>query len=165
MSGLSNRERALKVASADLFDDAVGKYELASDVIPMGKTQAHRCCSQNDSTSFFNIGHVATLERGASRPHVTIALARLAGGVFIRLPEAFEDAEGLPMHVVDLVKEVGDCADRLRLGLADGALDERELAALEKEFDDVIEKAVQGRAQVRAMQGKQAAPVRLAAEG
>ena len=36
MSGLSNRERALKVASADLFDDAVGKYELASDVIPIG---------------------------------------------------------------------------------------------------------------------------------
>ena len=45
----------------------------------------------------------------------------------------------------------------------DDRLDPAELARIEREFDDLIDKTVQGRAQVRAMQGKPAAPVRVAA--
>lgn len=164
MSALTNRERELKAASCDLFDAAVGKYELAADTIGLHKSQAHRCCSINDDTSFFNLRHVATMERLAPRPLVTMALARQAGGVFVRLPEAFGDETGLPMQVVGLVKEVGDVADALREGLADDDhLSARELARLERELDDLIDKAVQGRAQVRAMQGKPAAPARMEA--
>jgi hypothetical protein len=164
MSGLSKRERELKLASADLFDDAVGKYELAGEAIGLQKSQAHRCCSPNDDSSFFNLRHIAAMERRAARPLVTMALARQAGGVFIRLPEDFGDASGLPMQVVGIVKEVGDVADALREGLADDdRLDRTELARIEREFDDLIDKTVQGRAQVRAMQGKPAAPVRVAA--
>ncbi|MEH6722776.1 MAG: phage regulatory CII family protein [Qipengyuania sp.] len=164
MSGLSQRERELKLASADLFDDAVGKYELATEVVGLQKSQAHRCCSPNDDSSFFNLRHIAALERRAARPLVTIALARQAGGVFIRLPEDFGDASGLPMQVIALVKEVGDVADALRVGLADDdRLDTVELAKIERELDELIDKAAQGRAQVRAMQGKPAAPVRMAA--
>lgn len=166
MSALSIRERELKLASADLFDDAVGKYELAGEVIGLQKSQAHRCCSINDDSNFFNLRHIAAMERRASRPLVTMALARAAGGVFIRLPEDFGDSSGLPMQVVGLVKEVGDVADALRLGLADDdRLDPAELAKIERELDELIDKAAQGRAQVRAMQGKRAAPVRVVAVG
>lgn len=160
MSGLSSRERTLKLASADLFDDAVGKYELASEV-GLQKSQAHRCCSVNDESNFFNLRHVAAMERRAAEPLVTMALAKMAGGVFIRLPEDFGDAAGLPMQVVGLVKEVGDVADALREGLADDdKLDANELARIEQQYDELIDKAVQGRAQVRAMQGKPAAVAR-----
>ena len=158
MSGLSNRERELKNASSDLFDEAVGKYELAGDTIGLGKSQAQRCCSTSDESNFFNLRHVAAMERLAPRPLVTITLARMAGGVFIRLPEAFGDDSGLPMQVVSLVKEVGDVADALRAGMADGELDNDELARIERELDELIDRAVQGRAQVRAMQGKPVAP-------
>lgn len=161
MSALSIREREIKLASADLFDDAVGKFEAAPDLIGLHKSQAHRCCSTNDETNFFNLRHVAAMERRAPLPLVTIALARQAGGVFIRLPEDFGDTSGLPMQVVALVKEVGDVADALREGLADDdALDSGELARIEREMDELIDKAVQGRAQVRAMQGKPAATPR-----
>ena len=166
MSGLSNRERELKAASADLFDDAVGKYELAPEVVSLHKSQAHRCCSSNDESNFFNLRHIAAMERRAAAPLVTIVLARQAGGGFIRLPEGFGNSSGLPMQVVELVKEVGDVADALREGLADDdELDNAELAKIERELDELIDKAVQGRAQVRAMQGKRAAPTRLEVAG
>lgn len=158
MTALTNRERELKLASADLFDDAVGKYEAAPHHIGLGHSQAHRCCSTNDETNFFNLRHVAAMERKVSQPLVTMVLARQAGGVFIRLPESFGDDTGLPMQVVGLVKEVGDVADALRAGMADGALIDSELSRIEREFDDLIDKAVQGRAQVRAMQGKPVVP-------
>lgn len=163
MSGLSRRERDLKIATADLVDELHG-YEAAASYIDRSKSVVHRWASDQDSEKFIPLRFVPELERRAGRPIITIALAKMAGGVFIRLPEDFGDAAGLPMQVVGLVKEVGDVADALREGLADDEqLDADELARIERELDDLIDKAVQGRAQVRAMQGKPAAPVRVAA--
>lgn len=160
---VSSLVRLLKLATRDLvrqFDDQAD----AGHVIGVSQQQVSRLCDRNTSINVISLEQAIRLEAAAEEPCITQLMAKQAGGVFIRLPEANCDAMGLPMHVVELVKEVGDCADRLRAGMADGTLDQAELAALEKEFDDVVEKAAQGRAQVRAMQGKQAAPVRLAAE-
>ncbi|MAQ30902.1 MAG: hypothetical protein CL950_13240 [Erythrobacter sp.] len=165
MSGLTRRERDLKIATADLVDELHG-YEAAASYIDRSKSVVHRWASDQDREKFLPLRFVPELERRAGRPFITIALAKMAGGVFIRLPEDFGDASGLPMQVVALVKEVGDVADALREGLADDdRLDHAELAKIERELDELIDKAAQGRAQVRAMQGKAAAPVGVAAVG
>lgn len=165
MSGLTRRERDLKIATADLVEELNG-YEAAASYIDRSKTVVHRWASDQDCEKFVPLRFVPELERRAGRPVITIALAKMAGGVFIRLPEGFGNSSGLPMHVVELVKEVGDVADALREGLADDdELDNAELAKIERELDELIDKAVQGRAQVRAMQGKRAAPARLEVAG
>ena len=155
--------RMLKLATKDLVRQFEDQTE-AGHVLNLSQQQISRMCDKNTCTNVISLEHAIRLESAADEPCLTQLMAKQAGGIFIRLPDDLDDAQGLPMHVFALVKEVGECADRLRAGLADGELDPEELAALECEFDDVVEKAVLGRAQVRAMQGKKAAPVRLGGE-
>lgn len=157
--------RMIKQATRDL----VAQFDTQADaahVLDVSQQHVSRMCDRNTATNVIGLSDMVRLEGAAEEPSLTKLLAKMAGGVFIRLPEDFGDASGLPMQVVALVKEVGDVADALREGLADDdRLDHAELAKIERELDELIDKAAQGRAQVRAMQGKAAAPVRVAAVG
>lgn len=145
------RRRELKLATAGLVQ-AVGGFEAAASLVPPGKSQIHRCASVNDRTSFLNVCDVAELEQRSARPHVTMTLAKLAGGVFIPLPEAFDDCHGLARKVLELAQELGEVSARVGEALGDGVVLPPEAAAIERELDDLIEKAAHTRAAVRAMQ-------------
>lgn len=145
------RRREIKLASADLVR-AVGGLEAAAGLAGLGKSQVHRCVSVNDDSSFFNVAVAGDLEQRSDRPFVTIALAKLAGGVFIRLPEPFDDGADLALRVIDLVQELGDVSARVREALADGVVRPPEARAIERELDQLIEKSTETRAIVRALQ-------------
>jgi len=152
------RRREIKLASGQLVH-ALGGIEAAGSLISVSKSQVHRCTSVNDSDNFLNAGDVAELELRAARPFVTAALAKLAGGVFVPLPEALEGGEDLAFRVMDLAVELGHVSERVRQALADQVVHPAEAAAIERELDELIEKAASTRSIVRAMQGKTPLPV------
>lgn len=156
MTGLSQAERDLKVATADLVRDLHG-YEAAGSYVNRGKSQAHRWASIDDHEDFIPLRFVPELERRAPVPHVTRALARIAGGVFIRLPTVFEDDDTLPLQVCALVDQLGDVSEAVRAGLADGRSCAADAARIEGEAEQLIEKAVALREYARLLQGKGAA--------
>lgn len=157
--------RMLKQATRDLVAQFDNQADAAT-VLDVSQQHISRMCDRNTATNVISLADMVRLEGAADEPSLTRLLCKMAGGVFIRLPEGFGNSSGLPMQVVELVKEVGDVADALREGLADDdELDNAELAKIERELDELIDKAVQGRAQVRAMQGKRAAPTRLEVAG
>lgn len=155
MSALSAeaRRREIKLATGELVH-AVGGIEAAAELIGKGKSQVHRCTSVNDDDSFLNARDLAELERRSAVPFMTRLLAKLAGGVFLKLPEDFGDAAELPSRVMELAEELGDVSARVREAVADGVVRPREAEAVERELDELIEKAVATRALVRGMQGK-----------
>jgi hypothetical protein len=147
------RRRELKLATGELVH-AVGGLEAAGSLVGLGKSQVHRCTSVNDRDNFLNAGDVAELERRSDRPFVTLALAKLAGGVFIRLPESFGDGEELARRVMELAAGLGEVSSGVADALADGIVQAREAAAIEPSLDEVIEKATEIRALLRVIQGK-----------
>jgi hypothetical protein len=147
------RRRELKLATGELVH-AVGGLEAAGSLVGLGKSQVHRCTSVNDRDNFLNAGDVAELERRSDRPFVTLALAKLAGGVFIRLPETFGDGEELARRVMELAAGLGEVSSGVADALADGIVQAREAAAIEPSLDEVIEKATEIRALLRVIQGK-----------
>lgn len=76
------------------------------------------------------------------------AADRLAGGVFVPLPQAPGCASALPVKMMEIAAEVGDISRRIGEGLAnDGVLDGEETARV---LDEVHE-AEQRLAELRAM--------------
>ena len=87
-------------------------------------------------------------------PPILAKLARELGYACFRLPTAPQGSDALPLHVMQLVEEVGDVSHRVRDALADGEVRAREAEGIESELDELIDKAVQARAFVRALQDK-----------
>lgn len=154
---LSPRDRELKLATGDLADE-LGGIERTAEAIGKGKSHVHRCTSINDAESFLNLRDAAEGERRSAAKPVTRLLCKLAGGVFLPLPEAFEDAGELPLLVLRGADEFGDVCARVREAVADRVVKPAEAGAIEREIDELIDWAVQARSHVRALQGKPAAP-------
>lgn len=150
---MSPRAREIKLATADLVDELHG-LEAAAGLIGRGKSHLHRCTSVNDAESFLNLADAAELERRSTAKPVTRALCRLAGGVFLPLPEDFGDGSALPLQVMQLAQELGDVSAAVRSALENGVIDKGEAAETEREIDQLIDAAVRARATVRRLQGK-----------
>lgn len=144
---------------------ACGGIEGAAATVEKSTSQVGRWNSLNDA-DLPTLGDALLLDEIALAagkvPPILAKLARELGHVVIRLPEAAHGEQALPVHVMQLVEEVGDVSHRVRDALADGTVREREAAAIETELDELIDKAVQARVFVRALQGKPAAMVRAA---
>lgn len=85
-------------------------------------------------------------------PPILRAMAAELGFTLIALPSG-NAAEGeLGMLVMALAEELGDVSARLREALADGVVRPREAAAIDAEVGDLIDRAVQLRALLRALQ-------------
>lgn len=150
------RARAIKLATGELAG-ACGGQEAAAAITGKSQSQVQRCCSINDDTSFINARDLALLEAHAGVQPVTELLCKLAGGVFMPLPDPnLGEGDALPLQVIALAEEVGDVSHAVREALRDATITGRELGEIEKQYDELIAKAVEGRAMVRAMQGKDA---------
>ena len=146
------RRKHLKNASADLSRD-VGGIEASADLLDKSKSVVGRNVNKNDDC-FFNLFDAAELESHASEPFITKAMARLAGGVFIQLPESSLDSSGLREQVLAIAEELGDVSHAAREALKDSHVDAAEGDVIARELDQLIERAVQTRAMVQAMSGK-----------
>lgn len=158
VSPQSVRDRALKVASRELVA-LVGGQEAAADLIGKSQSQVQRCCSINDDTTYFNARDVSVLEQYADKPLVTMAQAKLAGGVFLALPDPALDDESLALQVMNIADELGDVSHVVREALRDGHVDTEEAAKTEGKLDDLVEAVISARALVQIMQGKQPSEV------
>lgn len=139
---------------------ACGGIEGAAATVEKSASHVGRWNSLNDA-DLPTLGDALAMDEIAlahgAVPAILAKLARELGHVVIRLPDAAAGGASLPVHVMQLVEEVGDVSHRVRDALADGDVGPREAALIETELDELIEKAVQARAYVRALQAKPAA--------
>lgn len=136
---------------------AGGGVECAAATCDKSSSHAGRWNSLNDPDLPTLGDALALAEVVAARGERPAILARMAtelGYALIRLPDTTIAAGELPLHVCDLVTELGDVSDAVREGLADRKLEDTELAKIEAELDQLVDRAVQARALVRAMQDK-----------
>ena len=143
---LSVRQQRLKAASSDLVS-AAGGIEAAADLLGRGKSSIGRYVNRNDEDYSMPIDAVAALERvthgTAGHPQVTRELCRLAGGVFVPLPQAGASHDCLRAGVMRLSSELGDVAREIDTALTDDTVCPREEAAIHRQIDELIGKAIE----------------------
>jgi hypothetical protein len=146
------RAKKLKQASRELTD-SLGGIVASAEEIGKSKTVVGRNVNRNDEDFFFNLIDAARLEELAEKPFVTMAMARLAGGVFVALPETEVDATGLREKILTITEELGDVSAVTREALLDEKVKSCEADRIIKELDDLIERAVEMRESVAALGG------------
>lgn len=141
---LSLRQQRLKAASSDLVR-AAGGIEDAAELLSRGKSTIGRYVNINDEDYSMPIDAVAALERvthgSLGHPQVTAELCRLAGGVFVPLPDAAGGNGELRAGVMHLSAELGDVARGIDCALRDDTVCVREETAIHRQIDDLIAKA------------------------
>ncbi len=130
----------LKEATRKL-QKAAGGVEECERVTETGKTQHGNYQSPN-SFAFITIEKVRMLEARTVNypgwPHVTRALCKQAGGVFVPIPRLDGGHEVLPGQVMVLAKELGEVSAKITEGLADDdELNVKEIDAILAEQDDL----------------------------
>lgn len=96
---------------------AAGGLENCVGHTVVGMAQLSRCGSRDhrDSITVRDSARLDALGyRAPGSPHILHALARIAGGVFIQLPDTVADATGLQLSVLELSAELGDVAAAVR---------------------------------------------------
>lgn len=139
-------QQRLKAAAKDLVS-ATGGIEAAADILAKGKSTIARWASINDEDYSMPIEAVAALERvtrgTAGAPQVTSELCRLAGGVFVPLPDAGASDGELRAGVMRLSAELGDVAREIDRALCDDRVSPREESAIHRQLDELIAKSVE----------------------
>lgn len=82
-------------------------------------------------------------------------LAREAGGVFIRLPEAAETSADLICSLAESVREFGEYAAETARDFSDGDVTVEQLTRIEKEGDEAIEAILRVKKMARATHERQ----------
>lgn len=143
---LTVTQQRLKVAARDLVGAAHG-IEAAADILGKGKSTVARWQSINDEDYSMPIDAVAALEAVThgtiGAPQVTRELCRLAGGVFVPLPDSGGTDGELRQGVMHLSAELGDVAREIDRALGDGRVSPREESAIHRQIDELIAKAVE----------------------
>ncbi|WP_210357628.1 hypothetical protein [Sphingomonas beigongshangi] len=149
----------LKRATSDMVK-GVGGVEAAAAFTRVGKTMLAEYGSVNRSECFAPIDVIADLEPLARErsgwPHVTQALCRTMGGVFVALPDVPITGSDLFEKHAELAREACDVTGAICDGMKDGKWDPEDGAKLEKHCDDLLDVVIRMRALARFSQGKSA---------
>ncbi len=114
--GILPDEQALALATKREVQGA-GGLDVCARETGLSDTHLSRCCSPNqrDSLTVRDVATIQALGHGKpGHPHILHALARLAGGVFVMLPEPFIEPIELQLSVLELSTELGDVAQAVR---------------------------------------------------
>lgn len=137
---LTSDEQVLALATKRAIK-AAGGIEVASAETGKSTTQLSRCNSPDhpDSISTRDAIILDAIGRGhAGAPFIVSALARIAGGLFIELPQGPADGDGMIATVMQLTSELGDVARRMTDAFADdGKCDAPEARAALAELDEM----------------------------
>lgn len=148
---LPPQQQALKTACRQLIR-AFGGQEAAGE--ELGCSQSRLSDWGNPNTAdFMPVGAVLRLEAAthgtAGHPHVSSWLARAAGFVLVRLPNAPSGAGSWHQAMGRVAKDVGEVMERICTALSDdGAVSAREVrdGKVIEEIDQAIEQLVAMRA-------------------
>jgi hypothetical protein len=142
--GILPDEQVLAAATKREIQGA-GGLDVCARETGLSETHLSRCSSPNMRDSI-TIRDVATIQAighgGPGHPYILHALARLAGGVFVMLPEPFVEPITLQLSVLELSTELGDVAQAVRAACCAGsaggaAITEAESAAIAEHLDDL----------------------------
>lgn len=132
-----NTDRRRLKRATELLVKSVGGIEAAASILEKGSSTVGRWTNKNDD-SFINVADLQHLEDVADGPPlVTVELARLAGGVFIPLPQMPGSADQLPMQVMEIIQEMGQFSEQIRNGLGDGHFGREDAESALAELHDV----------------------------
>ena len=135
---LRHDERLLALATKRDVQAARG-LEACSAETGLSTSQLSRCCSPNhrDSLTIRDVATITALggdEDG--HPYVVKALARIAGGVFVKLPDAV-GADSIEATLIEIASEFGDVAQAVRAAMADREWSRGEIADALDELDQL----------------------------
>lgn len=118
----------LKAATRRVIKDH-GSADAAALDTRVGASHLLKCDSGNEeyATVFLSADCIADLEQRAARPHVTEALAALAGYVLIPAPPSTLPETAQTALFLRLVEEAGTVQARLAKALEDGRIERREI--------------------------------------
>lgn len=123
--------------ATELLVKSVGGIEPAAALLGKSASAVGRWTNKNDAEYSIPVAEMAELEANAPSALVTRALCRLAGGVFVPLPQAPGCDSALPLTVMELASELGQVSGKISEGLSDdGVLDDAEIDAVLRELDD-----------------------------
>jgi hypothetical protein len=132
---------ALKVATSEMIK-GVGGLEAAAGFCRVGKSVLGEAQSINCPDRFVAIDVVADLEPLARDregwPHVTRALCRHMGGVFVPLPSKAPGRDDLIGAVGRLAKEAADVTQSICAAVQDGKVEAPEIAAARVQIEEAI---------------------------
>lgn len=142
--GILPDEQALALATKREVQGA-GGLDVCARETGLSDTHLSRCCSPNraDSLTIRDVATIQALGHGKpGHPHILHALSRLAGGVFIMLPEPDVEPIALQMSVLELSAELGDVAQSVReaccsKGAGGAVITPAELAMIVEHLDDL----------------------------
>ncbi|QIG79967.1 phage regulatory CII family protein [Stakelama tenebrarum] len=126
MAELSQEERSLALATKRAVQ-AAGGLEACSAETGLSTSQLSRCGSAHDRDSLTLRDAATITQLGAGEPHMLNALARIAGGVFMMLPQA-GNSGSVESCLIDLASEFGAEAQSVREAMADREWTRGELA-------------------------------------
>lgn len=121
--------------ATELLVKSIGLEAAASLIVPE-KSQVQRYYDRN-SGQWIKLNDLRELEANAPEPLVTMALCRLAGGVFVPNIDLAADEGTLAGMVMQLSKELGDVAGKVGMALADGVVTHGEAEGCLRELDDL----------------------------
>lgn len=132
-------EQALALATKRAVQ-AAGGLEVCARETGLSTSQLSRCCmpTHRDSLSIRDAHTIEAIAHGAAgHPHISRALASMAGYVLVRQPQGMEDADGLMRSVIELTSELGDVSHSIAAALSDDAVSAAEAHAALKELDEL----------------------------
>lgn len=132
----------LKRATAETIK-GVGGLEAAAGFCRVGKSVLGDNQSANRPDSFMALDVIAALEPLARErsgwPHVTRALCRRMGGVFVPVPDGRASGGELAELLARKIKEGADVSSALCAALGDGRVEPREARAVRDEIAELME--------------------------
>lgn len=144
-----NSERLQLKRAVELLVRSAGGIEAVASLLGKGKSVVGRWTNRNDEEHSINLADLRELEANAPEPLVTIALARMAGGVFVPHIDLSADEGTVPFLAMQLAKELGDVTGEIALAMADGAISAREAEGVLAQLDELDTKSAQLRAAMK----------------
>lgn len=157
---ISSGEKALALATRRAIE-AAGGLDRCSEETAIGRSQLSRCGSVNERDSI-SIRDGVTIDligqRSEGHPFITKAMCRQLGGVFVALPQAHGEGDGLTLTVVELAGELGDLSDSVRHALsaqgeAGAGISDRENDAIRADIHQMQETLAAMDQQLRVARG------------
>lgn len=142
----------LKRAS-ELLVKSLGGIEAVASLVGKGSSTVGRWVNRNDGESWINLRDLREAEANAPEPLVTMALCRMAGGIFVPHVCHGADEGSLAGLVMLLSKELGDVAGSIAAALADGEVSPCEADRALRELDEMARAQAQLRAVLESIRG------------
>ncbi len=126
----------LKTAIRRLIAEC-GGVESAARVSRVNKTVLSDYQNPEKPDCMMPVDVAADLERDCGNSHVSSALARLAGGYFVK-PKSGRDIASIAAALPRIGKETGDVFARAAKALADGKINDRERNQIHNDIEEAI---------------------------